>query len=274
MRVAFGTFLGVPKPEEFMGDRDFLTPRFGSSHVKCLAARDGGRLVGTNVVTRWGSFGFFGPLTVLPEYWNRGVAQHLLKATMRTFERWGVRQSGLYTFANSVKHVGLYQKFGYWPQYLTVLMNRPAGEKRVAGRRKPIAASTAPFSGSNLLRGLDLSGEIRAVKRKKLGEVIAVSGAFAICMTGAGTEGGSKTCYIKFGAARSGSQFEKLLAECEAFADERGLAIEAGVNLACEDAFRRMQARGYRAMAQGISMQRPNRPGFHRAGAYVLNDWR
>src|SRR5580658_6807181 len=73
VRLAFGTFLGVPNPLEFMGDRNFMTPRFRSTHVKVLAARDCGRLVGSNVITRWGSFGFFGPLTVLPEYWDRGV---------------------------------------------------------------------------------------------------------------------------------------------------------------------------------------------------------
>ena len=59
-----------------------------------IAAREDGRLIGTNVATRWGSFGFFGPLTVLPEYWNRGVAQQLLAATMRIFDRWGVRHTG------------------------------------------------------------------------------------------------------------------------------------------------------------------------------------
>ena len=82
VRLAFGTFLGLPNPLDFMGDRDLMTPRWHSTNVKVLAARDGGRLIGSNVVTRWGSFGFFGPLTVLPEYWDRGVAQQLLEATM------------------------------------------------------------------------------------------------------------------------------------------------------------------------------------------------
>ena len=71
VRMAFGTFLNVPDPLTFMGDRTFMAPRFRSPHVKVIAAREGGRIIGSNVVTRWGSFGFFGPLTVLPEYWNR-----------------------------------------------------------------------------------------------------------------------------------------------------------------------------------------------------------
>jgi len=74
VRLAFGTFLGLPNPLEFMGDRDFLLPRWRSRNTKVLAAREDGRLIGSNVVTRWGSFGFFGPLSILPDYWNRGYA--------------------------------------------------------------------------------------------------------------------------------------------------------------------------------------------------------
>src|ERR1035441_1481891 len=135
VRLAFGTFLGVPDPLDFMGDRDLMTPRWRSSHVKVIAARDGSRLIGSNVATRWGSFGFFGPLTVLPEYWNRGVAQRLLEATMTIFDRWGVRHTGLYTFPHSARHVGLYQKFGYWPRYLTAIMTRMPGTELSSGDR-------------------------------------------------------------------------------------------------------------------------------------------
>ena len=124
VRLAFGTFLGLPDPLDFMRDRNLMTPRWRSTHVKVIAAREGGRLIGSNVVTRWGSFGFFGPVTVLPEYWDRGVAQRLLESTMTIFDRWCVRHTGLFTFPQSAKHVGLYQKFGYWPRYLTAIMTR------------------------------------------------------------------------------------------------------------------------------------------------------
>ena len=114
----------MPNRLDFMGDRTLMAPRWRSSHVKVIAAREDGRLIGSNVVTRWGSFGFFGPLTVLPEYWDRGVAKRLLEATMTIFDRWGLRHTGLFTFPHSPKHVGLYQKFGYWPRYLTAIMIR------------------------------------------------------------------------------------------------------------------------------------------------------
>src|SRR5579863_2106228 len=171
VRLAFGTFLGIPDPLAFMDDRDLMTPRWRSSNVRVIAARDGGRLIGSNVVTRWGSFGFFGPLTVLPEYWNRGVAQQLLMATMTTFDRWGLRHTGLYTFPHSARHVSLYQKFGYWPRYLTAIMTRtpdsdlppPSLLSTLArsGRAQAIQACAQLTDGVD--KGLDLSAEIRAV---------------------------------------------------------------------------------------------------------------
>jgi GNAT superfamily N-acetyltransferase len=292
LRLAFGTFLGVPNPLDFMGDRDLLTPRWRSSHVKVLAARDAGRLIGTNVVTRWGSFGFFGPLTVLPEYWDRGVAQRLLEATMTIFERWGVRHTGLYTFAQSAKHVALYQKFGYWPRYLTAIMTGPSEAEGAEvptllssfnkSRREQAIQACARLT-HKIDKGLDLTGEIRAVLAQRTGDVVlcytgSVLDGFAVCQNGPGSEGGEKTCYVKFGAARGGSgagkRFAQLLAACEGFASSRRATIEAGVNLARQDAYGHMRSRGYRVTMQGVAMQRPHAEGFNRADAYVIDDWR
>jgi len=99
-----------------------------------------------------------------------------------------------------------------------------------------------------------------------------------VCLNGPGSEGGEKLCYVKFGAARGGAgageRFDKLLKACDGFAASRGLKIEAGVNLAREDAFRRMRAHGYAVAMQGVAMQRPHVDGFNRADAYVIDDWR
>jgi hypothetical protein len=260
--------------------------------------REGGRLIGSNVATRWGSFGFFGPLTVLPEYWDRGVAQRLLEATMTIFDRWGVRHTGLFTFPQSAKHVGLYQKFGYWPRYLTAIMTRTP-EANPASQAKPAHAPAllSAFTKSQreqaiqacgklthkIDKGLDLAGEIRAVLAQRTGDVVltytrGVLDAFAVCLNGPGSEGGETTCYVKFGAARGGAgageRFDKLLDACEAFASSRGATVEAGVNLAREDAYRRLRSHGYRVTMQGIAMQRPHADGFNRADVYVIDDWR
>lgn len=298
VRLAFGTFLGLPNPLDFMSDRDLMAPRWRSPHVKVIAAREGGRLIGSNVATRWGSFGFFGPLTVLPEYWDRGVAQLLLESTMTIFDRWGVKHSGLFTFPQSAKHVGLYQKFGYWPRYLTAIMTRTP-DANPPPQAKPATAPTllSAFTKSQreqaiqacgklthkIDKGLDLGGEIRAVLAQRSGDVLLTYtrgnlDAFAVCLNGPGSEGGEKTCYIKFGAARGGAgareRFDKLLDACEAFASSRGATLEAGVNLAREDAYRRLRSHGYRVAMQGVAMQRPHADGFNRADVYVIDDWR
>ena len=295
VRLAFGTFFGLANPLDFMGDRHYMTPRWRSSNVKVVAAREGGRLVGSNVITRWGSFGFFGPLTVQPEYWDRGVAQRLMEATMTTFDRWGVRHTGLYTFAQSAKHVGLYQKFGYWPRYLTGVMTLAPDEARSVYAKAPMLLSALKKSEREsaieacgklthkIDKGLDLGGEIRSVLAQRTGDVVltytrnALDG-FAVCLHGAGSEGGEKTCYVKFGAARGGAgaaeRFDRLLEASEAFASSRGATVEAGVNMAREDAYRCLRARGYRVAMQGVAMQRPHVEGFNRADAFVIDDWR
>jgi len=297
VRLAFGTFLGLPNPLDFMGDRSLMTPRWPSPNVKVVAARDGARLIGSNVATRWGSFAFFGPLTVLPEYWDQGVAQRLLESTMKIFDAWGVRHSGLFTFPQSAKHMALYQKFGYWPRYLTAIMTRtpeansalPAVLSSITRSQREQAIQACKKLTNKIDKGLDLTGEIRAVLAQRTGDVVltynkrGVLEAFAVCLQGAGSEGGEKTCYVKFGAARGGAGqggglngegFDKLLDACDAFAFSRGATIEAGVNLAREDAFRRMRAHGYRVNTQGVAMQRPHADGFNRADAYVIDDWR
>lgn len=298
VRLAFGTFLGLPNPLEFMGDRDFVSPRWRAGNTTVLAAREGSKLIGLNVATRWGSFGFFGPLTILPQYWNRGVAQQLLAATMKVFDRWQLQHTGLFTFASSPKHICLYQKFGYWPGSLTAIMKRTpeaptwTGEKRVkvpvllsaltkTEREQGIAACSRLTN--RIDRDLDLGDEIRAVIAQRTGEVVLSYGrraldAFAVCMMGAGSEGGEKTCYVKFGAANigpgCGARFDRLLDAIDALALTQGAEIEAGVSLACEDAFLRMRMRGYRAVTMGVSMQKPHGEGFNRAGTYVMGDWR
>jgi len=293
LRLAFGTFLGLPNPLDFMGDRNFMTPRWRSTHTKVIAARDNGRLVGSNIATRWGSFGFFGPLTVLPEYWNRGVAQQLLESTMTIFDKWGVQRTGLFTFPHSAKHVGLYQKFGYWPGYLTAIMTRapepnpPQHNSTLLSTLKKSERESAIKACAKLThkidKGLDLTGEIRATLAHRAGDIVltytrGTLDGFAICLNGPGSEGGEKTCYIKFGAARSGpgaaGSFDKLLAACESFAASRGATIEAGVNLARENACKRMCSRGYRVAMNGVAMQRPHADGFNRADAWVIDDWR
>jgi hypothetical protein len=102
---------------------------------------------------------------------------------------------------------------------------------------------------------------------------------FAVCHCGPGTEAGDEKCYVKFGAVRSAPSssalFEQLLDACEALAATRGASrIEAGVNLSRPEAYRKMLERGFRTDIQGVTMHRPNEPGYSLPGVYVIDDWR
>ncbi len=286
-RVAFGTFIGLPDPNTFAADRNYIHSRWMANPAAALAAEVDGALAGSNFVTRWGSFGFFGPLTVRPELWNQRVAQALLEGTDQLFENWGVRQAALYTFSHSPKHIALYQKFGFRPQRLTAFLSGAAVAREAAytafsalGDPERIEAlSAARELTDSIYPGLDVTSEIRSVHGQNLGDTVMIFGdrleAFAVCHCGEGTEAGCHNCYLKFAMARSGASFERLLDACEAFAAGRGLKqVQGGVNTARNDAYGRVLARGYRIASLGVAMQRPDVPGHNRADVFAIDDWR
>lgn len=295
MRVAFGTFLGMPEPRTFMGDAAFIRPRWRSNPAGAFAAETDSTLVGSNFATRWGSFGFFGPLTVRPELWDRGVGKRLLEPIVACFESWRVTHAGLFTFAHSQKHVGLYQHFGFWPRFLTAIMAKPVSSEQPTPPDWSAFSRLPPEKRADLLRacrdltdavyeGLDLSEEIEAVAAFDLGETALLwadgrLAGIAVCHFGAGTEGGSERCYLKFAAVRpdgsAAANFTQLLNACEALARERGLsALVGGTNLARAEAYCLMREHGFATTMQGVAMQRPNQEGYNRAGIYVIDDWR
>jgi len=89
VRLAFGTFLDLPNPETFWADTDYLRPRWKADPTRVFAAEVDGELVGTNVVSNWGSVGFFGPLTIRPDLWDQGIAQRLMEPIMEKFSERG-----------------------------------------------------------------------------------------------------------------------------------------------------------------------------------------
>ena len=91
MRLAFGTFLGLPEPTSFMGDASYVRTRWHADPTAAFGAEVGGELVGSNFATNWGSVGFFGPLTIRPDLWDRGVGKRLMEPIMNCFARWGTK---------------------------------------------------------------------------------------------------------------------------------------------------------------------------------------
>ncbi len=294
LRLAFGTYMGLADPLTVFGDSDYVYTRRKANPQAAFGAEIDGQIVGSVFATHWGSFGCFGPLTVRPDLWDQGIAQQLLQPVMDCFDQWQLTHSGLFTFAASTKHVGLYQKFGFWPRSLTALMSKPV--QPVPPETSWSRFSDVPESSREsvlhgcreltnlLLDGLDVTGEIQSVAAQKLGDTVLIwdeSGqlsGFAVCHYGAGTEAGSGTLYIKFGTARpgagAGQSFRNLVCACETLASAVGATtLNAGMNFAHEAAYRQIRALGFKAYAQGVAMQKPNDPGYHRPELYVIDDW-
>ena len=47
-----------------------------------------------------------------------------MEPTLQLFSKWNTKHAGLFTIANSPKHIGLYQKFDFWPRFLTDIMSK------------------------------------------------------------------------------------------------------------------------------------------------------
>jgi GNAT superfamily N-acetyltransferase len=291
MRLAFGTFLGLPEPMTFMGDAGHVRTRWLAAPDAAFGAEVDGKLVGSNFATNWGSVGFFGPLTVEPDLWNKGIGARLMDPIEECFANWGTRHEGLFTWS---------QKFGFWARFLTAIMSKSIRQRLLEGVDEP-PSQWSRFSTlseadkeqviedcreltSAIYDELDLAGEIRAVDTQDLGDTLLLWDnarlvGFAVCHVGAGTEAGSGACYIKFGAIRpgpdAGENFERLLDACEALAATLGAQLlTAGANMSRHEAYRAMRARGFRTDIQGVAMQRSNDPGYHVPGVYIIDDWR
>ena len=294
VRSAFGAFLNIPDPLANPSQRKMIAHRFHQNPGNVLAAFLNDEPVGANVLTKWGSFAFFGPLVVRPDLWGSNIGTRLVDEALAVFAKQGANNLGLFTFPDSPKHLGLYHKFGFCSRFLTPLMEKTLEASKATGNFQIIAdlnqsERKTALAGLQMLTnqlhpGLDLTSEIELVNKMKLGDTLIIFESsspvgFAICQTGADTEAGIDRCYVKFGATIPGplsaSHFENLLSAIEGYAIQKKVeTLEAGVNLSHSEAFDLMLARSYRIAFIGVAMQKPNEPAHERSGTFVMDDWR
>ncbi|MFA7337765.1 MAG: GNAT family N-acetyltransferase [Candidatus Obscuribacterales bacterium] len=308
VRVAFAKHIGIADPNLFNSGAS-LASRFAVAADGAFGTFIDNKLVAAIFCTPWGSFGFFGPLVVLPEYWGTGLAQALIERADQFFIDKNIDLAGLYTFSNSPKHLALYQKFDYWPKQLTVLMSKEVSKDLTQDVSKHSAATGAAQRQSTrfsqldsagqkahlesarllcdgIYPGLDLSVEINALASCKIGETVFIESeskntsdgatvGFAVCHYGHGSEATSNSCYIKFAAASNEEQFARLLSECLKLSCEVGVThMLAGVNTARHEAYKTMLANGFKIKVVGVAMLRAQHDGFNRPGVFVIDDWR
>ena len=245
-------------------------------------------------MTRWGSFGFFGPLTTHPDYWDRGVGSRLMEQVVETFSSWELRQAGLFTFPNSPKHLGLYQKFGFWPRFLTAVMAKPtaagAGDYALfshvpAGERPGVIEAIAELTDA-VFSGLDVRREIEAVAAQGLGDTVllyreAQLVGVAVCHCGAGSEAGERSLLreVRGRPARSvgrpsGSSSCSTPASPSRSKPASAASLPASTPAGSTHTAG-MLARGFRSDLVGVAMHsRPDGPDFDSPGDYVIDDLR
>jgi GNAT superfamily N-acetyltransferase len=293
-RCAFGAQFRLVDPMTAFGDADYVYGRWRANPENSYAAEQDGRLVGSNFTTRWGTVGFFGPLTVDPTAWGRGIGKRLVEEAVRQLDRWNLTHRGLFTFADSPKHISLYRGFRFWPRFLTALMSHappPASGHRnyrlwseLDSRQRLEANARCVSLTDTVYPGLDVTCEIDAVASLLLGDTILLEDGdrldgLAVCHIGPRTEAGSDVCYVKFAAARPSATiadaFTRLIAACEQFAAGRLCKrVLCGMNYGRIEALKTLVGLGYQTESLGVTMHGDNAPGYSEPGKMVIDDWR
>lgn len=288
-REAFGTAHGAADPARYRQDRNYVRSRWMADPGGAIVAEKDGVVAGSAMAVSWGSVGVFGPLTVDPRFWNRGVAGRLIESILENPRMRDARLAALSTAAGSVSNVRLYQRFGFWPGFLIPILSKPVNGSQTGAaeiyshlseQQKMVVLKECAMLTDTVYEGLDVSHEIRSVDRQGLGDTLLVWNAgrldsFAVCHCGYGTEAGEGTCYVKFGAARSADAFGAILGAAEGLARARGLErLTAGVNSGRRAAYRLLLERGFRAVAHAVAMRRGAAPSYDGSDVLVIDDWR
>lgn len=292
LRLAFGTFLGLSDPRTFMGEGSYVRPRFRASPQTALVATQDDKVVGSVFGTRWGSVGFGGPLSTHPAVWDKHFASSLMEAYMDMTSKWDCSAQMGFTFPNSIKHIHIYRRYGYWPRFLSAIVSatpRPLTTNvgrfaRLSAAEQRSALRDCRDITDAIWDGLDVTTEILAIEEQGIGDtVLLLDGdrvdAFACCHWGPNSEAETGVCHVKVGAARSGlrakERLERLLDACESLAHGESLArMTAGVNMARRETYEVLLGRSYAVEMLGVALHKDNVAAYNRPGVFMLDDLR
>ena len=298
IRLAFGTFRGIKDPENYRIDAKYAHPRYYADPSASFVAELDGKIIGSNFGLHWGTVGIFGPLTIHPDYWDKGVGSKLMEKVMGCFAKWNVTHSGAMTFANSPKHIKLYRKFGYNPRFLIpVLSKKIENEKKyekskstwmrfseIRENKDEILQECSKITNT-IYPGLDLSLEINTVDQLDLGDTIILRDkheeitGFAVCHCGINTEAGDGKCYVKFASVKtntdSATSFVNLLNACEEFTILKNMnTLVTGISIGRHNAYQVILNQNFVIDFLGVSLHQPNNNAYNTEEKFVLDDWR
>jgi len=118
-RVAFGTFIGVPEPQTFWADREYVFTRW-QSDPQARSLRKWMVSWQDRILPQTGQFRIFWSFDNPSAVLGSGHSTRASGSDHGPFRK-VTRETGLFTFAHSAKRTGLYQKFGFWPRFLTAI---------------------------------------------------------------------------------------------------------------------------------------------------------
>jgi len=206
-----------------------------------------GKVVGYNFIHLWGSFAWFGPLGVHPQYHGKGIGKALINHTIKILkEDYNVSSIGLNTMPESSYNVGFYMNMGFSPLKLLLSLkkdidslNLPPILNSYSVNEVNISSAANYLSLKNDLKTLsdkafnnfDLTSELYLVKNKSFGTVFQLKvgstvHGIAICYTKSIRENLNKNLQIKLAIIDSNvdckTAIDSIITACASYAKNIG----------------------------------------------------
>jgi ribosomal protein S18 acetylase RimI-like enzyme len=152
----------------------------------CFVACEQDEPVGFVFSRTWGSVGWFGTFSVLPEWQGQGIGKQLVAASLGYLRERPGRLIGLATMPESPGNLGLYLKQGFQVRYLTLFLRKslagsaeprvelPRWSRATAATRARWLADLREASG-RIHPGLDYSKEIVTTVEYEQGDAVVLS---------------------------------------------------------------------------------------------------
>jgi ribosomal protein S18 acetylase RimI-like enzyme len=234
----------------------------------CFVATEAEEPVGFIFSRTWGSVGWFGTFSVLPEWQGQGIGKRLVAACLDYLRRRPGRVIGLSTMPESPYNLGLYLKLGFQVRPLTLFMRKSLAGPPERSVELPRWSEAPPATQERWLAGLreasgrihpglDYGKEILVTAQHGQGEtVILTESGEAVGMAVVWLTSGRQGWEARYGntlvlaldpAHTDSDRFRTLLAGTESMIRARGLeGIVVAVNARHTWALEQLLQWGYR----------------------------
>ncbi len=120
----------------------------------CFVAEEEDQVVGFVLSRTWGSVGWFGTFSVLPDWQGQGIGKRLVAASLGYLRQWPSRVIGLSTMPESPYNLGLYLRLGFQIRPLTLSLRKSLGGSAEGSISLPCWSQATPATREGWLAGL------------------------------------------------------------------------------------------------------------------------